>query len=151
MNPRNRSLLVGRAMISAIAVVFMIFSVIVAATPLRGEEEYVGMTFRELQTANPRLANTTWHYTAGIGTLIFGVNLLIAILSWKGLSRDPGLAWLSILILTLTFLLGLLIAHVPIGNTSFSHVGIPSILTLLYLVGLAVSAKPALSKRAKTA
>lgn len=149
MSRQPKSLLVGRILILVISIVFMIFSVIVAATPLRGEEEFVGTTYQQLRDTNPRLAAIIWHYTAGIGTIAFGVNLLIFALSWKGFSRDSSLflSWASILVLSSTFVVAILVAHVPIGHLSFSHWGPPTILTLLYFVGLAVSAKPTLSKR----
>lgn len=147
MDLGNRSLLAGRTIIVAIGIIFVVFSIIVAITPLRGEEDYVGTSFADLQATNPRLANAVWHYTTGIGIILLGVNLLIVVLAWKGLSRGSSLAWYSILLLSLTFLVGLFMAHVPIGHTSFAHIGIPSILTAIYFVGLAVSAKTVLSKK----
>lgn len=150
MDSRSRSLLAGQVVIIAIGIIFTIFSVRIVFTPMIGEEEYVGISFKDLQATNPKLANSLWHYSTAIGIIVAGVNLLIAMLAWKGLSKGSTLArysWLSMLILSLTFAVALLLAHVPIGHIGFAHVGIQSILTLLYLVGLGVSAKAVFSKQ----
>lgn len=147
-SPRNIRLRVGWLTVLAIAVVFMIFSVIVVVTPLRGEEEYTGTTFSDIRSSNPQLANVIWHYTAAIGTIAFGTNLLIALLAWKGLSKGSRVAWYSTLLVAVTFAVSLVVAHVPIGHPSFEHWGPPVVLTAALLVGLAISAKPILSRSA---
>lgn len=147
MNVGDKRLLAGRVLILVVGIIFIAFSAFVVVTPLRGEEEYVGMTFRELQSVNSNLASVVWHYTAAIGVIAFGVNLFIVVLAWKEFSRGTTLAWYSILLLTLTFAAALIIAHVPIRHPSFAHWGMPTILTFLYLVGLAISARPVLSKQ----
>lgn len=140
----------GWIIIFALGIVSMPLSVVIAATPMLGEEEYAGISYRNLQATNPQLANIIWHDTVAFGTLLFGISLLSTILSWKGLSQGSSLAWYSLLILGVTFLAAFLLAHFPIGNTSFQHIGLALVLQPIYYIGLAVSAKPVLSKRPET-
>jgi hypothetical protein len=131
----------GRRILVATSVVSAIYSVVVASTPLLGEEEYAGTSYVALQASNPRVASIIWHDTVGFGILLLGVSLLGIVLSWKGLVTAPSLAWNSLLLIGMTLLAALLLAHVPIGNTSLTHVGPGIVLLSLYFVGIALSSK----------
>lgn len=138
---------VGWMIVFAVAVVSMAYSVVIAATPLLGEEEFAGTTFAELQAANPRVANVVWHDTVAVGIVTFGAALVAALLAWKGLAKGSPIAWYSLFLLALTFLAALLLAHVPVGNTGLLHIGPGTLLLAIALVGLAIAAKPALAGR----
>jgi hypothetical protein len=130
----------GRRILVATSIVSAIYSVVVASTPLLGEEGYVGTSYVALQASNPKVANIIWHDTVGFGILLLGVSLLGIVLSWKGLITAPSLAWNSLLLLGLALLAALLLAHVPIGNTSLTHVGPGIVLLSIYFVGIVLSA-----------
>jgi len=127
----------------------MIVAVVTALNPLLGEEgEFVGQTFRELQVTNPRLADMVWHLSVGVSSLAFGASLLVVLLAWRGLSSGSRLVWYSILILSITFPVGVVASHVPIYVrhwSSFDHWFLPFGLALVQLVGLAITAKPVFS------
>ena len=129
----------------------MFVAVVAALNPLLGEEgEFVGLTFQELQATNPRLADNVWHLNVGVSSLAFGASLLVVLLAWRGLSGGSRLAWYSILFLNLTFAAAVVAAHVPIYiryGSSFDHWFLPATLTLVQLVGLAVTAKPVFSRQ----
>src|SRR2546428_7192703 len=126
----------GRRILVASSIVSAIYSVVVASTPLLGEEGYVGTSYVALQASTPKVANIIWHDTVGFGILLLGVSLLGIMLSWKGLITAPSLAWNSLLLLGLALLAALLLAHVPIGNTSLTHVGPGIVLLSIYFVGI---------------
>ena len=140
---------VGRALIIVMGILFMAIGVVAATNPLPQEEGYLGRSFGEIRAADPQLGNVVWHDYVAFGTLLFGVSFLIVYLAWSGLRRSSREAWLSISVLAVTILAFLVFAHVPIGNTSFSHFGIATILALLLILGLAVSAKPVFSETAQ--
>ena len=142
----DRRLQVGRALIIVMGILFMAIAVVAATNPLPGEEGYLGRSFGEIRAADPQLGNVIWHDYVVFGTLLFGVSFLIVYLAWSELRRSSREAWLSILVLAVTILAFLVLAHVPIGNTSFAHFGIPTILALFLILGLAVSAKPVFSE-----
>lgn len=83
--------------------------------PHEGEEDYAGVTFRELQVNDPSLAALIWHDYTGFGVLLFGVSLLAVVLAWKGFRMGARLAWTSLLVLGLTIVAFVLVAHLPIG------------------------------------
>lgn len=143
---KDKALRVGWITISAIGVVSMVYSVIIAATPLLGEAEYVGTTFANLQVANSKIANIIWHDMVSFGSITFGASLLGVFLAWKGLTNGSRLAWYSLLILGVALLVALPVAHFPIGNTSLVHIGPGFVLLAVYLVALAISAKAVFSK-----
>ena len=124
----------------------MAFSVIDASTPLLGEEQYVGKTYSSLQVTDPQVANIIWHDTVLFGMSLFTISLITAILSWRELSRGSRLAWYVLLLWGLGFFIAALVAHVPIGDTSFSHTGPATILLIVYFAGLALSAKSVLKR-----
>ena len=145
----DRRLQVGRALIIVMGISFMAVAVVAATNPLPMEEGYLGRSFGEIRATDPQLGNVIWHDYVAFGTLLFGVSFLIVYLAWRGLRRSSREAWLSILVLAVTILAFLVLAHVPIGNTSFAHFGIPTILALLLISGLAVSAKPVFRETAQ--
>lgn len=148
---KDRRLTIGWILIFVLGIFSMAYSVIVATTPLLGEEEYVGTSFASLQATNPQIAKVIWHDTIAFGTIVFGGSLLVVVLAWKGLSKGSRLAWYSFLILGLTPLVALPLAHFPIGNTSFVHIGPGFILLTISLIALAVSAKLVFSKSVRAA
>jgi len=121
-------------------IAFMAIAVVAATNPLPGEEGYLGRSFADIRTADPKLGNVIWHDYVAFGTLLFGVSFLIAYLAWFGLSRPSLQAWVPILILAVSILAFLMLAHVPIGNTSFAHFWVPVILAVVMLLGVAISA-----------
>lgn len=144
----ERRLQVGRAIIVVVGILFMILAVVIG--PLFGEDaEFAGLTFEELQATNPRLADVVWHTNTGLSSLVVGVNLLVVLLAWRGLSSGSRLAWYSILILSLTFAVGVLAAHVPIyiRHPSYTHWVLPLTLAVVQLVGLAITVKPVFSTK----
>lgn len=139
LDPRLRA---GRVMIIAMGVAFMVIGLVAATNPLPGEEEYLGRSFAQIRAADPQLGNIIWHDYAAFGILWFGASALIVYLAWRGLSRPSRQAWISIFILSATFLAFLIAAHVPVGNTSLGHFGVPVILAAILMIGVAIAAKP---------
>lgn len=119
-----------------LGVIFMIYSLVNATTPLLAEEDYGGTSFAGLQAANPRLANIIWHDHVGFGTVNFGISVLVVFLAWRGLSEGSMLAWYSLLILGLASLAWLLLAHLPVGNMHFLPSLVPN---AIYFIALSIS------------
>ena len=142
---KDRRLQVAWITFAVLSVVSMAYSVVIATTPLLGEEEFAGTSFAQLRVTNPRIADVIWHDTVAFGIVAFGVSFLGFVLAWKGLSRGSRLAWYSLLIIAVTYLGALLFAHVPIGNTSPAHLGAAYVIFPTYLVALAISMKPVFS------
>lgn len=140
----ERALQVGRAMILTMGVAFAVIALVAASNPLPGEEGYLGRSFADIRGTDPQLGNVIWHDYVAFGTLLFGVSFLIAYLAWGPLATYSRDAWFSILILAVSILGFLVLAHVPVGNTSFAHFGVPTFLALALLLGLAISAKAVL-------
>ncbi len=138
---RDRLLKTGRIIIIIVGIISMLYSVVVATTPLLGEEAYVGTTYANLQVTNPSLARIIWHDTVGVGIITFFVSLTSVILGWKGLSRASSAAWYSLLVLWMGFVFALVLAHFPIGNTSFVHIGPGAILLSIDFLGIMLSAR----------
>ncbi len=131
----------GRIILAATSILSAIYSVVVASTPLLGEEGYAGTTYGALKASNPRVANIIWHDAAGAGILLLGVSLVAIVLSWKGLVATPRLAWNLLLLLGVISLAVLILPHVPIGDTSLAHIGPGIVLLSTYFVGIALSAR----------
>ncbi len=147
----GRALQVGRLIVIVIGIIFATIAVGVAVTPLPGEEAYAGTTFAELQSSNPRIANIIWHDYVAFGILFLGVSVLIVLLAWQGLSPGSRLVWSSLVLLGITILAFLVLAHVPIGHTDPLHFGLPLLLAVVLLIGLALSASSVFSGARETA
>ena len=143
---KNGKLRAGWIITFLASVAFMAYSVIDASIPLLGEEQYVGKTYASLQVTDPKVANIIWHDTVLFGISLFAISLIMAVLSWRELSRGSRLAWYVLLLWGVGFFIAALVAHAPIGNTSFSHVGPATILLIIYLVGLGISANSVLKR-----
>lgn len=139
---KDRRLQAGWTIFAVLGLLAMALSVIFATMPMRGEEEFAGTTYQELRAANPRLADVIWHDTVAFWVLSFGVSLLGFVLAWKGLSKGSALAWYGLLILGVTYVATILLAHVPVGNTSVDHIGLAYVLIPVYVVALGLSARP---------
>ncbi len=142
---RGWPLRAGWIIVFVVGLAFMAIAVNTALNPLSLEEDFAGTTFAELQAGSPQLASIVRHIYVALGVLFFGANLLVVVLAWQGLRCGSRLAWASLLVLGVTFLALLLLAHVPIGHTESTHFWVPTTLAVVYLVGLGLAAKPVLS------
>ncbi len=142
---RDWPLLAGRIIVVAVGLAFMAIAINTALNPLSLEQAFAGTTFAEFKASSPQMAKVVLHLYVSIGVLFFGANLLVVVLAWKGLARGSSLAWTSLLILGVTFLALMLLAHLPIGHTESRHFWLPTTLAVVYLVGLGLAAKPVLS------
>ncbi len=142
----DRWLKAGWIIVFISAIAFMIFSIFDASTPLLGEEQFAGTTYANLQTTSPKIANIIWHDTVLFGLSLFTIFAVVAILSWRELSKGSRLAWYLLVFWGPGYLVAALVAHVPIGDTSPSHTALPTALLIVYFIGLLVSGKAILSE-----
>ena len=142
----DKRLRVGRTIIMLTSVFMMVASVVVGLNPLPGEEaEFCRVTFQELESSDPRMAQMIWHLNTAVVTMVFGASVLVFLLAWRSLSNRSILAWYAILTLNLTFISAQLIAHLPIfikHGMHFNHWFLPFSIILLQSGGLAITKKP---------
>lgn len=133
---------VGIAIILLATVLLMVVLAITFFNPMRGEEEFAGTTFAELEANDPQIAKVIWHYNAALTVTWFGLSATAAVLAWKALPARSRIAWYAIGGIGLLSLVTLLVSHVPPGHPSVDHWGPFLLVTLVLLAGLALCARP---------
>lgn len=136
----------GIAIILLAIVLLMVVLAITFFNPMRGEEEFAGTTFAEIETNDPQLAKVIWHYNAALTVTWFGLGATAAVLAFKALPARSRIAWYAIGGIGLLSLVTLLISHAPPGHPSVDHWGPFLAVTLVLLAGLALAARPVLGR-----
>ncbi len=147
----KRRLRAGSNIISVVSLVFVAFSIFGILNPMDGEEVLTGVTYQELESSTPGVAQTIQHYNTGIWLMVDGLAILMAVLAWKGLRQGSRLALYVIAWSAVVFLISLLGGHVFVSHPGLAHWGPPAALTLVLLAGVALAARPVMSSEDRAA
>jgi len=107
---------------------------------------YIGLTASDLYSINPRLVPLIAHDRAGFGGGLLSCGLMIAMIVWKEPIK-PAL-WQALLISGTTGFACAIGIHVLIGYTDVSHLGPAVAGTLLFITGIACTARSRASSAA---
>jgi hypothetical protein len=150
----ERALRIGSALMAFAGIAFIgyaiLFIVVNFASDLLeigiGADE-VKVTKDQIEQFSPSLYDYVSHANVAIAGFIASTGFATAALSWFGVRRGLGWAWVAAVA---TPVLGLAIAlplHYPYGFATLGHLGLIYLATAIFVVGALVSLKPIRDRR----
>jgi len=108
-------------------------------------EVSVGKT--EIEAFSPSLYDYISHLHIAVSGFIAATGLAVAALSWFGVRRGYGWAWVAAVAAPVLALAVALPAHYPYGFDTIGHLGLIYLATAIFVVGALLSGKAMLDNR----
>jgi hypothetical protein len=112
--------------------------------------EQVSVGKDEIQAFSPSLYHYVSHLHIAVSGFIAATGLATAALSWYGVRRGLGWAWVAAVASPVLGLLVALPAHYPYGFDTIGHLGLIYLATAIFVVGAALAGKALLDARSRT-
>jgi hypothetical protein len=107
----------------------------------------VGKT--QIEAFSPSLYDYISHLHIAVSGFIAATGLAVAALSWFGVRRGLGWAWIAAVAAPVLGLAVALPAHYPYGFDTIGHLGLIYLATVIFVVGVLLSGKALLDERAR--
>jgi hypothetical protein len=144
----------GSALMAFAAIAFIGYAILFIIVNFASESLEIGIgtdevnvTKDQIKQFSPSLYDYVSHANVAIAGFIASTGFATAALSWFGVRRGVGWAWIAAVA---TPVIGLAIAiplHYPYGLATLGHLGLIYLATAIFVVGALVSLKPILDRR----